>query len=107
MERINDRVQLTATKVGKLKKARADLGMSQAQVAAKAKVPRARVKRIESGELQTVDEGEYGRLLLALEIVKPRPRKSQLKHGARTRAKVRRALEREGLLDVTLGDLLR
>lgn len=80
--------------------------MSQAEVAQKAKVPRARIKRIENSELQTLDVGEYERLLLALQVVKRRPRRSDLKPGNRTRAKIKRALEREGLLDLTFRELL-
>jgi len=103
---MTDRVQLTTTKINNLRRARKNLKFSQADVAKKAKVPRARIKRIENSELQTLDEGEYNRLLLALQIVTPRPRRSAKKPGNQLRAKLKRALEREGLLDVPLRELL-
>jgi len=103
---MNERIQLTKTKIRNLKSARGKLGLTQTEVAQKAKVPRARIKRIENSELHTLDVGEYERLLLALEVVKRRPRRSDLKPGARIRARLRRALEREGLLDVPLSELL-
>lgn len=101
------RVQMTAATATKMRKARESLGITQAEVARRAKVPRARVKRIEGQELATIDEGEYGRLLVALGITKKR--KPASKQGTpKMRARAARALlEKHGLLDVTLGELLR
>jgi ribosome-binding protein aMBF1 (putative translation factor) len=100
------RVKITDNVARKMRKAREGLELSQSQLAEKVKIPRARIKRIECLELSTLDEREYERLLLALKIVKPRKRSASSVKPNPSRIRARRALEKAGLLDVTLREIL-
>lgn len=106
-----ERVPITTTLANRMRKARESRELSQAELARKVRVPRARIKRIECHELETIDAGEYTRLAAALGISKRRKKKAPKapKTGARKmRIRAARAvLEENGLLDVTLGDLLK
>lgn len=105
-----DRVPITPALADKMKRAREAQSISQSELATRVKVPRARIKRIECHELGTLEANEYGRLMVALGITKRRVRKpsTKTKDGKKMRVRAARAvLAENGLLDVTLGELLR
>lgn len=109
-----------------IRKAREAKGWSQSQLAAKAKVPRARVKRIECYELSTIAIPEYSAICrsLGLLFMKPAPEVgTKVKAKSRTATKtsrkatlglkktpskkaVRKILSDAGILDMTLRELL-
>jgi len=107
-----ERVQITTTTARRIKKARTDRGLSQADLAKRVRVPRARIKRIECLELETIDAGEYARVATALGLTRRKAKKKAAKRSKREARKIRiraarAVLEQNGLLDVTLGDLLK
>lgn len=109
-----ERVPITSTVANRMKKARNDRGLSQAELAKRVRVPRARIKRIECLELETLDAGEYARLATALGMTRRVAKKRATRRGgsARDQRKIRiraalAVLKDNGLLDVTLGELLR
>lgn len=109
-----ERVPITSTVANRMKKARSERGLSQAELAKRVRVPRARIKRIECLELETLDAGEYARLATALGMTRRVAKKRATRKGrsARDQRKIRiraalAVLKDNGLLDVTLGELLR
>jgi DNA-binding XRE family transcriptional regulator len=126
-----DRINLSTGVANKLRKARERADLSQSALAKKAGVPRARIKRIECHELETVKTEEYESILVALGLstksasrARTRAAKAEAKSGARKATKsgerlsdklsrkmrvrtARAVLEEHGLLDVTLGELLK
>lgn len=81
-----------------IRRRREAAGLSQLELAQRVGVPRAQIKRIEAVEVASIDV-ELGRKILgALGAKKKQTRRKQ--------AKLVQALERAGLLDWTLRDLL-
>jgi len=119
-----ERVAITTTLANQMRKAREAKSISQSELGKKVRVPRARIKRIECLELSSIDAGEYARLVVALGITKKKVKKATKKKVASSPAKkasssstrerrkmriraAKAVLEQHGLLDVTLGELLR
>jgi transcriptional regulator with XRE-family HTH domain len=107
-----ERVPITTTTANRMKKARTDRGLSQAELAKRVRVPRARIKRIECHELDSLDAGEYARLATALGITRRVAKKRAVRRSRREMDKMRiraarAVLAENGLLEVTLGDLLK
>jgi transcriptional regulator with XRE-family HTH domain len=127
------RIPLTTKMSNRIKKAREDKKLTQAALGTKAKVPRARVKRIECFQLSTISVAEYKSLCKALglkyAIKEPAkktkvPTKSKAKLPAKTmsvskhmnsrlppkkttdRKALVKKLEDAGVLDMTLRELL-
>lgn len=114
-----ERVPITTNLANKMRKAREGQKISQAALATRVRVPRARIKRIECLEITSIDAGEYARLVAALGITKRKAKKKAARStrgAASTRSgrdarkmrirATRAVLKDNGLLDVTLGDLL-
>ena len=108
-----ERVQITSALATKMRKAREAQSISQSELGRRGKVPRARIKRLECHELSSIDAHEYGRLTVALGMTKQAVKKKAVKKKSvadkkkmRVRA-ARAVLEQHGLLEVTLGELLR
>lgn len=103
------RVKLTSATSNKIRKSRQKLGISQAELARAAELPRARVKRIECLEIETVCQFELAKIQQVLKSKTERAKApANVSSGRGTRAKTaRKLLEKHGLLDVTLGELLR
>ena len=109
-----ERVPMTTTLANKMRKAREGQKISQAALAKRVRVPRARIKRIECHELESIDAGEYARLVATLGIIKRKAKKKavrstrSVKEQRKMRIRAARAvLEQNNLLEVTLGELLR
>jgi len=116
------RIPVTSPMCKSLKKARENANITQGALAKKASVPRARIKRIECMELTTIDHAEYARLCRALGITSkstpktattvpakskakmPKPRKATSRKL--TRKQVLTQLEKAGLADLTVRELL-
>jgi ribosome-binding protein aMBF1 (putative translation factor) len=107
-----ERVTITTSVANRMRKARTTRGLSQSELAKRVRVPRARIKRIECHELESLDAGEYARLATALGMTRRVAKKKATKRNKREQEKMRvraarAVLEQNGLLDVTLGDLLK
>lgn len=113
------RIPLTTKMSNRIKKAREDKNLTQSALGTKAKVPRARVKRIECFQLSTISVAEYKNLCKVLglkyAIKEPAkktkvPARSKAKLPAKTKKPNRKALvkklEAAGVLDMTLRELL-
>lgn len=111
---MTERIPINNFMSSRVRKARTTQGLSQQWLAQTARVPRARIKRIECNELQTVDLKEYKRICKTLGIpvaVKKAKKKAASKKKARaqhpgTRRAVLRLLEEAGVLDMTLRELI-
>lgn len=107
-----ERIPITTTTANKMRRSREGKNLSQAELGRRANVPRARIKRIECHELETIDAGEYARLMVALGITRRKAKKKAAKSRSGTdqrkmRIRATRAVLKEhGLLEVTLGELL-
>jgi transcriptional regulator with XRE-family HTH domain len=119
-------MEMTSKRAKVLKDTRKAKELSQLALSVRAKVPRARIKRYECGELADIDLKEYSRLCRALGLLSPTgkmpkaPRKKKApaskkrvkKHPSKsvnlpkTRRLVLESLENKGVLDLTLRDLL-
>lgn len=100
------RTVLSQTMATRIRKARQKKGLTQADLAKQCKVPRARIKRIEGLEMNTVDSREYARITKTLGLRKSRLPSPTDRKKIRVEA-ARKVLEENGLLDLTLRDLLR
>jgi len=105
---------ITKKLLAEMKRQRLELGISQAQLAQKVGTTRARIKRIECGEIKRLEGKEIERLTSALKVTASRtgggqpaaaPKKSLRDKTMKARA-ARAVLEQYGLLDVTVRDLL-
>lgn len=100
------RTILSQTMAKKIRKARQQKGLTQADLAKQCKVPRARIKRIEGLEMNTVDSREYARITTALGLRKSRLPSPKDRRKIQVEA-ARKVLEENGLLDLTLREILR
>lgn len=130
------RIPVSSRSSAAIKKAREGKGWSQSELALKAGVPRARIKRLECNELKTILSSEYAPICRKLGLLfqksapspqkrakkimdgelkkKKTPTKKVKKHPAKKKSmtlpKARRlvleSLEDKGVLDLTLRDLL-
>jgi len=116
----DNRIVLDTRMSQRIRKNRENADLSQSALAKKARVPRARIKRIECNELATIDSREYERISKALGIPtllkakktskkKKTPkqrRRSYLQKQTPTRRAMMRLLDEAGVLDMTLRELL-
>ena len=115
------RIPVTTSMCKGLKKARENANITQGALAQKANVPRARIKRIECLELSSIDQAEYLRLTRAVGLKvalkrapAPVPANSKAKLPAKapktsrkmTRKQALARLEKAGLADLTVRELL-
>jgi len=121
------RIPVTTSMCKGLKRARENANITQGALAQKANVPRARIKRIECLELSSIDQAEYLRLTRAvgLKVALKRapvpakakvklpeapkaktPAKAPKKKRQMTRAQALARLEKAGLADLTVRELL-
>jgi len=107
------RIPLTNRLSSRIKKAREKSGLSQSALGRLAKVPRARIKRIECRELKTISRKEYTSLCNKLKISVLLPtfpsstaRKQAAKVSHPTRRTMLRLLDEAGVLDMTLRELI-
>jgi len=116
------RIEIDQHMTQRIRQARTKSDLSQGDLAKKARVPRARIKRIECNELATIDTAEYERINKALGIAAmvkkqktpAKPKVSSKKATApittgkrkATRRAVLRLLEEAGVLDMTLRELI-
>lgn len=114
----DNRIVLDTRMSQRIRKNRENADLSQSALAKKARVPRARIKRIECNELATIDSKEYERISKALGIpalIKVTPKKKKtpkqrrrpyLQKQTPTRRAMMRLLDEAGVLDMTLRELL-
>lgn len=116
------RISLDTKTSQSIRKLREASDLSQSALAKKAKVPRARIKRIECNELATIDQKELTRICTVLGMPakgtgskktttrraspKRKASASNIKTRTPTRRAIMRLLDEAGVLDMTLRELL-